>query len=151
MTGNVNISNRAELGMDRRKPFCLPRTITVGRPRSLDFARSRRACRTWRDRRPVLRRTTVLGRLDSRVTNDCGFTQCRVHQQIEADSTRQQDLGMMAYRMLITAESKKITSKRAGKKPRFEEVTVLLGDPRLPDSCKLTGRSTRKILRPSTN
>lgn len=67
---------------------------------------------------------------------ECGFTQSRVNESIVANSTRQQDLGMMACRLLITARSSRPAAKPKAKKPLLDKVTVLLGDPRLPDSCK---------------
>ncbi len=47
---------------------------------------------------------------------------------------------MMASRMFLTAKSPSVPAKQANAKTRFPEVTVLLGDPRLPDSCKRDGQ-----------
>ena len=70
---------------------------------------------------------------------ECGFTHCRSHDTLTGNSTRQQDLGMMACRMLLTAQSPKSAAK-ATSKSAAKEVTVLLGDPRLPDKCKRDGQ-----------
>ncbi len=71
---------------------------------------------------------------------ECGFKEIRNHETIVGESTRNQDLGMMACRILVTARSTKPPQLRVGKKPRFENVTVLLGDPRRPDNCKRDGQ-----------
>ena len=69
-----------------------------------------------------------------------GFAELRFHDQPETQSARNQDLGMMARRMFFTtsAPRKAAPSKRAN--VPFPDVTVLLGDPRLPDSVKLDGK-----------
>ena len=56
------------------------------------------------------------------------------------DSARQQDLGMMAQRLFIvaTAPEPRVQARRKG--PLFRDVTVLLGDPRLPDDVKHEGK-----------
>ncbi|MDX2175729.1 MAG: methyltransferase domain-containing protein [Candidatus Sumerlaeia bacterium] len=69
-----------------------------------------------------------------------GFRGVRLHGKVNADSDRGQDLGMMAHRLFIGA-----TAPRRAKLPppgpvRARDVTVLLGDPRLPDSVKLEGQ-----------
>lgn len=69
-----------------------------------------------------------------------GFTHIREHQLLEADSNRNQDLGMMACRMFLTAKSLCVPIRSRKHKTRFPEVTVILGDPRLPDSCKRDGQ-----------
>ncbi len=68
-----------------------------------------------------------------------GFTEIRLHGELNAQSERAQDLGMMARRILLTAAAPpKSLPVRPGGVP-FPEVTVLLGDPRLPDPVKLGG------------
>ncbi|HUT09130.1 MAG TPA: methyltransferase domain-containing protein [Thermoguttaceae bacterium] len=69
-----------------------------------------------------------------------GFTHIRTHEVLEAESDRNQDLGMMAKRMLLTAKSPRMPAKPHFRKPSLTEVAVLLGDPRLPDSCKRDGQ-----------
>ncbi len=69
-----------------------------------------------------------------------GFSQVRFHADVQSDSSRNQDLGMMAHRFFLTAEAPaKLAAAKARVVP-YPEVTVLLGDPRLPDSVKLNGK-----------
>ena len=69
-----------------------------------------------------------------------GFTAIRHHGRVITDSDRGQDLGMMATRIFLTADAprKAVTIRKT--KPLFEKVTVILGDPRLPDTVKLGGQ-----------
>ena len=55
------------------------------------------------------------------------------------DSDRGQDLGMMAHRMFLTAR-KRVTVTPAVRRPVVSKVTVLLGDPSLPDEVKRDGQ-----------
>ncbi len=67
-----------------------------------------------------------------------GFANVRVHGAVESDSARNQDLGMMARRIFLTANG---PAKGASARGRtvFPRVTVVLGDPRLPDTVKRDG------------
>jgi D-alanine-D-alanine ligase len=70
-----------------------------------------------------------------------GFQMVRLHGAVEPDSERGQDLGMMAHRLLLTARAPARTQPvvpRSSRRPR--KVTVLLGDPTLPDPVKVDGR-----------
>ncbi len=67
-----------------------------------------------------------------------GFKDICFHSEVEAISTRGADLGMMARRLFISARAPQRPARRTGG-VSIPEVTVLLGDPRLPDSVKLTG------------
>jgi D-alanine-D-alanine ligase len=79
-------------------------------------------------------RETIAGLLD-----DLGFTELRFHVAPETGSEREQDLGMMARRMFLTTQAPvKVARKRRSAAPL--RVTVLLGDPRLPDAVKLGGQ-----------
>jgi D-alanine-D-alanine ligase len=69
-----------------------------------------------------------------------GFQNVRDHGAVFSASERNQDLGMMAHRMLITAEAPPKAARDGGGGPLFPRVTVLLGDPSLPDSVKLNGQ-----------
>ena len=69
-----------------------------------------------------------------------GFTHIRTHETLVADSSRGHDLGMMAQRFLFTAKAPRSAAPAPKRKPRFAEVTVLLGDPRLPDKIKRDGQ-----------
>lgn len=69
-----------------------------------------------------------------------GFDNIRVHGVLESESGRNQDLGMMASRIFVTARiTKRPAPSRRGKR-HFPRVTVLLGDPTLPDSVKRDGQ-----------
>ncbi|HWG80290.1 MAG TPA: methyltransferase domain-containing protein [Stellaceae bacterium] len=68
-----------------------------------------------------------------------GFTNLRFHAFVVPDSTRNQDLGMMAHRMFLTCEAPRKV-ERVRREVPFPNVTVLLGDPRLPDAVKRGGQ-----------
>jgi len=68
-----------------------------------------------------------------------GFLSIRDHGSLLAESDRNQDLGMMAHRMLFTARAPVPTALPTKTWPLFPEVMVLLGDPRLPDGVKRGG------------
>lgn len=78
------------------------------------------------------------GRIEELLTR-AGFKDVRFHGEVEALSTRGADLGMMARRLFITARAPEKTVTRRTSGALIPDVTVLLGDPRLPDSVKLTG------------
>ena len=71
---------------------------------------------------------------------DAGFSEVRFHQTLETQSTREQDLGMMANRMFLTATAPTKTARSGRGRVPYPNVTVLMGDPRLPDSVKLDGQ-----------
>ena len=68
-----------------------------------------------------------------------GFRDTKFHTEVEALSTRGADLGMMARRLFISAKSPEKPVSRRNGGAFIPNVTVLLGDPRLPDTVKLTG------------
>ena len=68
------------------------------------------------------------------------FVRIELHGRLSAESDRNQDLGMMAHRMFITAKAPAKIVMSAKRGPMFPEVTVLMGDPALPDSVKLSGK-----------
>lgn len=69
-----------------------------------------------------------------------GFNSVRYHGNILTESERNQDLGMMSHRMFITAHAPKKTVAIPKTSRLFSEVTVLLGDPVMPDSVKRDGK-----------
>lgn len=71
---------------------------------------------------------------------DAGFTNVVSHAHVVADSSRNQDLGMMANRLFITAKAPKKCVRSVSVKPMLETVTVLLGDPKQADPVKLGGQ-----------
>ncbi|UCD12264.1 MAG: methyltransferase domain-containing protein [Nitrospinaceae bacterium] len=69
-----------------------------------------------------------------------GFTDIRSLGNIVSESTRNQDLGMMANRIFITARGPFKAKAPLGAQKKVLDVTVLLGDPRMPDTVKKGGR-----------
>jgi D-alanine-D-alanine ligase len=69
-----------------------------------------------------------------------GFAGVHDHCDVQVESTRNQDLGMMAHRMFLTARAPdKMVSVMSNGMPLYRDVTVLLGDPSLPDRTKRDG------------
>ena len=68
-----------------------------------------------------------------------GFRNVRHHGPADSLSDRDQDLGMMARRMLISADAPALAARKPKGKAQSIDVTVLLGDPRLPDQIKRGG------------
>jgi D-alanine-D-alanine ligase len=67
-----------------------------------------------------------------------GFRNVRHHGHAEALSDRDQDLGMMARRILLTADAPQLLRKHRGRLQALD-VTVVMGDHRLPDQVKRGG------------
>ncbi len=74
------------------------------------------------------------------------FTDVTMHGNIIGDSTRGQDLGMMANRLFLTAVGPEKASKTLPKKQKAVPITVIMGDPRLPDSVKKNGQFNEEDL-----
>ncbi len=70
----------------------------------------------------------------------CGFINIRIHAELSADSSRDQDLGMMAHRIFLTATAPHKMKKVSKRSPAFPNVTVVMGDPSLPDMVKVGGQ-----------
>ncbi len=68
------------------------------------------------------------------------FITIRIHSELSVESHRNQDLGMMAHRIFLTATAPHKVRKIRKKGPMFTHITVLMGDPRLPDDVKLGGQ-----------
>ena len=68
-----------------------------------------------------------------------GFRNIRHHGHAEALSDRDQDLGMMARRILLTADAPQLPVRKGRGKLQALDVTVIMGDPRLPDQVKRGG------------
>lgn len=68
-----------------------------------------------------------------------GFRNIRHHGSTESISDRDQDLGMMARRLLLTADAPQLPARKPKGKVQRIDVTVLLGDHRLPDTVKREG------------
>lgn len=68
-----------------------------------------------------------------------GFRNVRHHGLTESLSERDQDLGMMARRLLLSADAPQLPARKPKGKVQRLDVTVLMGDPRLPDQVKRGG------------
>ncbi len=75
----------------------------------------------------------------AKLLEKCGFRNVRHHGSAEALSDRDQDLGMMARRLLLTADAPQLPARKPRGKLQQIDVTVVMGDPRLPDTVKLGG------------
>jgi D-alanine-D-alanine ligase len=69
-----------------------------------------------------------------------GFNNVRFHPLTAPESWRNQDLGMVAHRLFLTGEAPRRAQQLARRAALFPDVTVILGDPRLPDPVKRNGR-----------
>src|SRR5271163_4836454 len=78
-------------------------------------------------------------RLEALLTG-AGFANVRFHSLLAPDSHRNQDLGMVAHRLFVTCEAPRRARRLPHRAALFSDVTVILGDPRLPDSVKRDGR-----------
>ena len=74
-----------------------------------------------------------------RLLRRAGYEDIEVRPATETRSDRNQDLGMMAHRMVVRARTKDVAAPSRRKIP-LPEVTVLLGDPSLPDLVKRDGQ-----------
>jgi D-alanine-D-alanine ligase len=76
----------------------------------------------------------------SELLKKAGFDNIEMHSDHFTTSTRDQDLGMMAKRMLISARIIKEWTKPGKKSSEKYHVTVVLGDPRISDKVKPNGQ-----------
>ena len=75
----------------------------------------------------------------SKLLDKTGFRNIRHHGHAEPLSDRDQDLGMMARRILLTADAPQLPVRKGKGKLQAIDVTVIMGDPRLPDQVKRGG------------
>ena len=68
-----------------------------------------------------------------------GYKNVTFHGNLETDSKRNQDLGMMERRIIVTAQASKEWTPVKVKKSELKNVIVLMGDPDKPDTVKPTG------------
>ena len=78
-------------------------------------------------------------RLEALLTS-AAFTNLRFHSLPAPNSHRNQDLGMVAHRLFVTCEAPRRMRRLPRRAALFSDVTVILGDPRLPDPVKRDGR-----------
>ncbi|MBU0478783.1 methyltransferase domain-containing protein [bacterium] len=76
-------------------------------------------------------RETITGLLET-----VGFNDITIPEQISTNSQRNQDLGMMARRIIVTALVRKEWAASKKKKEAAKNVVVILGDPAKPDPLK---------------
>ena len=69
-----------------------------------------------------------------------GFEKIERHENVKGESFRNQDLGMMANRIIVTAVAPKKIKPKVLKNESKLLCTVLMGDPRLPDTVKREGQ-----------
>jgi D-alanine-D-alanine ligase len=74
-----------------------------------------------------------------RLLRRAGYRDVEVSQGAETRSDRNQDLGMMAHRLWVRAVNTQASPRVAPPRIHFPNVTVLLGDPSLPDAVKRGG------------
>ena len=75
-----------------------------------------------------------------RLLTDAGFTDVSMGGTHKPVSTRNQDLGMMGHRRMLTARpSRKLVSVNGTGSSRTRHIAVVMGDPRLPDDMKVGG------------
>ena len=84
-------------------------------------------------------------RLEALLTR-ASFTNLRFHSLTAPNSHRNQDLGMVAHRLFVTCEAPRRTRRLPRRAALFSDVTVILGDPRLPDPVKRNGRYNEEDL-----
>jgi D-alanine-D-alanine ligase len=68
-----------------------------------------------------------------------GYSSIAVHQQYQSESSRNQDLGMMARRILVTGTVTKDWSQQRHAAKKSYNIAVLMGDPQLSDMVKPDG------------
>ncbi|MBV9862692.1 MAG: methyltransferase domain-containing protein [Alphaproteobacteria bacterium] len=69
-----------------------------------------------------------------------GFGNVRFHPVPAPESARNQDLGMVEHRLFLTGEAPRRVQRLPRRAALFPDVTVILGDPRLPDPVKRNGQ-----------
>ncbi len=76
----------------------------------------------------------------AKLLETAGFIAVHISEGFEGQSTRNQDLGMMGHRMLVTGRAKKQwAAARTSRTAKPRKVIVILGDPRKQDDVKPDG------------
>ena len=68
------------------------------------------------------------------------YSDIELQETVISDSTRNQDLGMMAHRMFVTATGPEKAPRKVSTTKHVTRVTVLMGDPDMPDVVKMGGQ-----------
>lgn len=82
----------------------------------------------------------------SALLETAGFRNIVIHDELTALSTRGDDLGMMARRNLLTATAPLKPQKKPKSDDSLVRITVLMGDPELPDMVKKEGKFNEEDL-----
>ena len=82
-------------------------------------------------------------RLEALLRN-AGFTNVSFHPLLAPNSARNQDLGMVAHRLFLTCEAPHRAKLLPRRSALIPDITVILGDPRLPDPVKRNGRCSEE-------
>lgn len=72
----------------------------------------------------------------TKLLKEAGFTDVVIHGEISPDSKRNQDLGMMERRIIVTAVVRKEWAPIPQKRKTQKKLVVLMGDPTKPDKTK---------------
>ena len=72
----------------------------------------------------------------SELLGNAGFSDITIHGEISSDSKRNQDLGMMARRIIVTSVVRKEWTATRVKKGKIGNIAIILGDPSKPDLLK---------------
>jgi len=67
---------------------------------------------------------------------NCGYTDTVIHDELKVKSQRNQDLGMMVKRLLVTGDVNKNWTRQKSKVKVKKSIYVLLGDPKIEDIIK---------------
>ena len=121
--------------MDRQKAFCLPRAITLDKQGLIS-----REIITHVEK-GIIADQFYAERLYTRenlaeLLKTAGFSDINLHGEISPNSKRNQDLGMMERRIMVTAVVKKEWTLIKKKRTITKNIVVLLGDPTKPDPLK---------------
>lgn len=121
----------------------------VCRERSLASDRKRLVCRevVVHAERGIIADQFYAERLYTRdeikeLLDRAGFEKIVLSDAAETESDRNQDLGMMSQRIFVVARRERVEppKKKAKAKRVFHKVTVVMGDPSLPDEVKRDGQ-----------
>ena len=72
----------------------------------------------------------------SELLEKAGLSDITIHGEISSDSKRNQDLGMMARRIIVTSVVRKEWTATRVKKEKIGDIAIILGDPSKPDPLK---------------
>ncbi len=135
----ANFDPRSWEWIDQKHFVCRERSLSSGGDRLI----TREV--VVHDERGVIADQFYAERLYSReriqqLLESAGFRTVRFHAEIETQSDRNQDLGMMSRRIFMTAAAPRREVKLPARGQPVLNVAVLMGDPRLPDTVKRGGK-----------